>query len=85
MAENDPQIQEEAVCSLWQRLLEGVLGTCLLIGVGMVVRYYPATQVDDPHKNDLQKQVAQLSHEVQQLQQEQAMPAGDLVRTRATS
>ena len=82
MAENDPQIQEEAVCSVWQRLLEGVLGTCLLIGVGMVVRYYPATQVDDPHKNDLQKQVAQLSHEVQQLQQEQAMPAQVLNRYR---
>src|SRR4029077_5887609 len=63
-------------------LLEGVLGTCLLIGIGMVVRYYPATQVDDPHKNDLQKQVAQLSHEVQQLQQEQAMPAQVLNRYR---
>jgi S1-C subfamily serine protease len=63
-------------------MLEGVLGVCLLIGVGVVVRYYPAARVNDPHKNDLQKQVLQLSHEVQQLQQEQAMPAQVLNRYR---
>jgi S1-C subfamily serine protease len=82
MAENDPPIQEEPVCTAWQRLLEGVLGIFLLVGVGIVVRYYPATPSDDPHKNDLQKQVQQLSHEVQQLQQEQAMPAQVLNRYR---
>jgi S1-C subfamily serine protease len=82
MAESDPPIQEEPVCTAWQCLLEGVLGICLLVGMGMVVRYYPARHADDPHKNDLQKQVQQLSHEVQELEQEQAMPAQVLNRYR---
>jgi S1-C subfamily serine protease len=82
MAENDPRIQEETVCAEWQRLLEGVLGIFLLIGVGVMVRYYPAKRTSDPHKNDLQKQVQQLSHQVQQLEQEQDMPAQVLNRYR---
>jgi serine protease Do len=82
MAENDPLMQEEPVCTVWQRLLQGVLGIFLLVGVGIVVRYYPATHVDNLPKSDLQKQVLQLSHEVQQLEQEQAMPAQVLNRYR---
>jgi S1-C subfamily serine protease len=87
MAESDSQIHEEPVCTVWQRLLEGVLGVCLLVGVGLMVRYYPAAQPTDLQKNDLQrndlqKQVQQLSHEVQQLEQEQAMPALVLNRYR---
>jgi S1-C subfamily serine protease len=83
MAENDSQIREEPVCSIWQRMLEGVLGICLVAGVGLMVRFYPAAQPLDPQpKNDFQKQIQQLSHEVQQLQQEQAMPALVLHRYR---
>src|SRR5579864_4479165 len=76
MAESDPQNREEPVCTIWQRMLEGVLGVCLLAGVGLMVRYYPAAQpVDLQQKNDFQKQVLRLGEKVQQLQQEQAMPA----------
>jgi S1-C subfamily serine protease len=87
MAENDSANREEPVCNLWQRMLEGVLGVCLLVGVSAMVRYYPATQPQDlqrseAQKNDLQRQVQQLGHEVQQLQQEQAMPALVLHRYR---
>lgn len=82
MAESDLQIHEEPVCTAWQRLLEGVLGAFLLVGVAVLVRYYPAAHPNDPHQNDLQKQVQQLSHEVQQLEQEQAMPAQVLNRYR---
>jgi len=87
MAENDSPNREEPVCNLWQRMLEGVLGVCLLVGVSAMVRYYPATQPQDlqrseAQKNDLQRQVQQLGHEVQQLQQEQAMPALVLHRYR---
>jgi len=88
MAESDSQPREEPVCTLWQRMLEVVLGVCLLAGTGLMVRYYPAAQPtnvpnnDLPKKNDLQKQVQQLSSEVQQLQQEQAMPALVLHRYR---
>jgi len=83
MPESDSQIREEPVCSIWQRMLEGVLGVCLVAGVGLMVRFYPASQPVDPQpKNDFQKQMQQLSHQVQQLQQEQAMPALVLHRYR---
>jgi S1-C subfamily serine protease len=82
MAENDLPNREERVCTLWQRMLEGVLGTCLIVGVGWMVRYYPAAQPADVQKSDLQRQVLQLGHEVQQLRQEQAMPALVLHRYR---
>ena len=87
MAENDPSTREEPVCTLWQRMLEGVLGVCLLVGVTAMVRYFPAAQPQDLHRNDaqkddLQRQVLQLGHEVELLQQEQAMPALVLHRYR---
>ena len=86
MAENDSPTREEPVCTLWQRMLEGVLGVCLLVGVTAMVRYFPAARLDglqqDPQKTELERQVQQLGHEVQQLQREQAMPAVVLHRYR---
>ena len=87
MAESDAHIHEEPVCTVWQRMLEVVLGVCLLVGVSLMVHFYPAAQPSDVRKtdvqrNDLQKQVQQLSREVQQLEQEQAMPAVVLHRYR---
>lgn len=82
MAESNSPIHEEPVCATWQRMLEVVLGIFLLGGVALVIRYYPAAQPVDLKKNDLQKQVQQLSREVQQLEQEQAMPALVLHRYR---
>jgi S1-C subfamily serine protease len=87
MAESDSQIREEPVCTLWQRMLEAVLGVCLLLGMALMFRYFPAAKPPDPQKpdaqkNDLQRQVLQLGNEVQQLQQEQAMPALVLHRYR---
>src|SRR5271170_755461 len=91
MAESDSQTREESVCTLWQRMLEVVLGVCLLVGLSLMVRYYPAAQPRDletalqrnnPEKTDLQRQLVQLTREVQQLEQEQAMPALVLHRYR---
>ncbi len=97
MAASDSQIQEEPVCTLWQRMLEVVLGICLLVGISLMVRYYPAAQPreleksdlrktdlqkTDLQKDELQRQVVQLGHEVHQLEQEQAMPALVLNRYR---
>jgi S1-C subfamily serine protease len=87
MTESDPQVREEPVCSIWQRMLEGVLAVCLLLGMILMVRYYPSTkgldvQKSDLQRNELQRQVLQLGHEVQELQQEQAMPALVLHRYR---
>jgi outer membrane murein-binding lipoprotein Lpp len=92
MAESDSQIREERVCTIWQRMLEVVLGVCLLAGAILMIRYYPGTQPHDLDKadlekaagqrNDLQRQLAQLGHDVQQLEQEQAMPVLVLHRYR---
>jgi S1-C subfamily serine protease len=82
MAETDSPLPEEPVCTAWQRMLEIVLGAFMLAGVCLVIHYYPAAKVVDVQKDDLQKQVQQLSHQVQQLEQEQAMPAMVLHRYR---
>ena len=75
MAESDSHNREEPVCTAWQRMLEVVLGVFLLVGVGLLVRYYPSARPINVKKNELQLQVQQLSRQVEQLQQEQAMPA----------
>ena len=77
MADSHPAIDDEPVCSAWQRTIEAALGVFLLVGVGLIAHYYPEARA-----HDLQQQVQQLSHEVQQLQQEQAMPALVLNRYR---
>jgi outer membrane murein-binding lipoprotein Lpp len=87
MAQSDSQVREERVCTVWQRMLEGVLGVCLLAGVILMIRYYPsADRFDSNHsdaqRNHLEQQVQQLGHQVQQLEQEQAMPALVLNRYR---
>jgi hypothetical protein len=60
---------------------------CLLFSVTAMVRYDPVASPDDfrqndPQKTELERQVRQLGHEVQQLQREQAMPAVVLHRYR---
>ena len=88
MAENDSPIQEEPVCTAWQRLLEVALGVFLLAGAVLMVRYYPpaaqpaASAKSEIRDNEVQRQMQQLSGEVKQLQQEQAMPALVLHRYR---
>jgi len=87
MAENELPIQEEPVCSAWQRLLEVVLGVFLLAGAILAVRYYPAAAPvvapkSEPQTSEVQQEMQQLSGEVKQLQQEQAMPALVLHRYR---
>src|SRR5690348_16707925 len=85
MSEN--QSREEPVCTIWQRMLEVVLGVFLLGGAGLMVRYFPAaipaeSPKDSAQRSEMQRQVQQLSGEVEQLKQEQAMPALVLHRYR---
>jgi hypothetical protein len=96
MAETDSQIREERVCTLWQRMLEAVLGVCLIVGLILMVSFSHAhprdfeqtdiekttLQKTDTQRDELQRQVLQLGHDVQQLEQEQAMPAVVLHRYR---
>ena len=77
MAEYNSQPDEEPVCAAWQRLVHGALGVFLLVATGFMAHYYAP-----PPTNDLKDQVQQLSRQVNQLKQEQSMPAMVLNRYR---
>jgi len=76
---DDPNFrtEEEPVCVAWQRFVQTILGIAMLIVTGFMLHFYapPATR-------DLEQQVSQLSRQVDQLKQEQAMPAMVLNRYR---
>ena len=70
------------VCDTWQQVVQSVLGVVLLIGAVVLLRYYAPATPPGPQPEDLQKQVHQLTQQVQQLKQEQGMPALVLNRYR---
>src|SRR5438552_18982385 len=70
------QPEEEPVCTAWQRLVQGVLGVFLLIGTGFMAYYY------SPPADNLHQQMQQLTQQVDELRQEQSMPALVLNRYR---
>lgn len=70
-------VEEEPVCGAWQRLLQAALILFLAITILVLIHYLL------PHRSsDLQQQVRTLTEEVNQLQQEQAMPSLVLNRYR---
>jgi len=77
MDEKDFQTEEEPVSTLWAQMLQGILGVVLIVGTLLMGHYY-----QPPPANDLQRQVTQLTQQVDQLQQQQAMPAMVLNRYR---
>jgi S1-C subfamily serine protease len=85
---SDPQGSQEPnpVCDSWQQMVQGVLGAVMLVGALALVHFYaPAAPRETPsasQNNDLQNQVHALSAQVEQLEQEQAMPAFVLDRYR---
>jgi len=74
--------QESIVCDYWQQVMQAVLGAVLLLGTLAMVHYYAPTTAQNEPPSDLQKQVHDLTAEVQRLQQDQAMPAVVLARYR---
>jgi len=70
------------VCDSWQQIMQAVLGVVLLLGALAMVHFYAPTTTQEAPPNDLQKQVHDLTAEVEQLQQDQAMPAVVLNRYR---
>src|SRR3984885_2856496 len=75
--------QEPTIVSdSWQQMVQAVLGVVLLLGAFAMVHYYsPRAALAEP-PSDLQKQVHELTAQVEQLKQEQAMPAVILNRYR---
>jgi S1-C subfamily serine protease len=85
---HDPDLAPEApqessmVCDCWQQMVQAVMGIVLLLGALAMVHYYaPTTAMGEP-PTDLQKQVHELTAQVEQLKQDQAMPATVLNRYR---
>ena len=79
-----PEAPQEStiVSDSWQQMIQAVLGVVLLLGAFAMVHYYsPRAALAEP-PSDLQKQVHELTAQVEQLKQEQAMPAVILNRYR---
>jgi len=79
---NEPQQEPNIVCDSWQQMIQGVLAVMMLVGAIAMVHYYGpmASQAIPP--DDLQKQVHELTAQVEQLKREQQMPAVVLDRYR---
>jgi len=62
--------QEEPVAKAWPQFVQGIFGILLLVGSGFLAHFYAP-----PPTNGLEKQVKELSLQVEQLQREQSMPS----------
>lgn len=83
-AETQQPPASTAVCDSWQQAVQAVLGVVLLLGAMALVHYYsPNLELAQrPNEINLQNQVHELTAQVEQLQQDQAMPATVLNRYR---
>jgi S1-C subfamily serine protease len=82
VSEAQPSQESTIVSDSWQQTVQAVLGVVMLLGAFAMVHYYSprATLAEPP--NDLQKQVHDLTAQIEQLKQDQAMPAVVLNRYR---
>jgi len=74
------------VCDHWQQIVQAVLAVVMFVGALAMMHYYAPLAAEgtpaDPLKDDLQKQVHVLTAQVDELRQEQDMPAVALNRYR---
>ena len=72
-----PSYQQDTnpVCDCWQQMIQGVLGVVMLVGALAMLHYYGPMAAQGAPPDDLQKQVHELTRQVEQLKQDQAMPA----------
>ena len=80
----EAQLSQESslVCDSWQQMVQAVMGIVLLLGALAIVHFYAPTTAQGEPPSDLQKQVHELTAQVEQLRQDQAMPATVLNRYR---
>jgi serine protease Do len=79
---NTPTPRSAPVSVNRQRIARVVLETIIFLGALAVIRYYALETPKSIPPDDVQKQVHELKAEVEQLKQEQAMPAVVLTRYR---
>ncbi|MGA2855999.1 MAG: serine protease [Candidatus Sulfotelmatobacter sp.] len=94
MAESNNQRQVDAtqpapvpqeanpVCDYWQQMVQGVLAVLMFVGALAMLHYYAPMAAQGVPPDNLQQQVHELSIQVEQLKQDQAMPAIVLDRYR---
>ncbi len=80
--EAQPSQESSPVVDCWQQVVQGVMGVVLLLGALAMVHYYAPTTAQAEPPSDLQQQVHELTAQVEQLKQAQAMPAVVLNRYR---
>lgn len=81
-SEQEQNQEQNIVCDSWSQMIQGVLGVVMLLGALAMVRYYAPAASQGVPPDDLQKQVHELTAQVEQLRQEQAMPAKVLTQYR---
>jgi len=76
-SEARPSQESNVVSDSWQQTVQTVLGVVLLLGALAMVHYYSPKPVleETRYDLDLQKQVHDLTTQVEQLKQDQSMPA----------
>jgi hypothetical protein len=78
----DPRQESNVVSDTWQQMIQAVLAVMMLVGAVAMVHYYRPIATAGTPPDDLQKRVHELTAEVEQLKEEQAMPAVVLNRYR---
>jgi S1-C subfamily serine protease len=81
-SEHSTEQESNLVCDSWSQMIQGVLAIVMLIGAVAMVRYYGPIAAEGMPPDDLQKQVHELTAQVEQLKQEESMPAVVLNRYR---
>src|SRR5260370_29743353 len=81
---SEPEIPQEPspVSDSWQQVVQAVLAVVLLAGAVALFHYYAPVTAQSAQPDELHRQVQQLTQQVAQLEQEQAMPALVLNRYR---
>ncbi|HEX3822372.1 MAG TPA: serine protease [Candidatus Sulfotelmatobacter sp.] len=83
----DPSLPENdgsdcKVTEIWAQVIQGILGAVMLLGALTMVFHYAPMAVQSVPPDDLQKEVRDLTAQVNQLKQDEAMPALVLNRYR---
>jgi len=74
--------ESSAVCDSWQQAIQGVLAVVMFLGALAMVQYFGPRASQAAPTEDLQKQIHRLNTEIEELKQEQSMPATVLSRYR---
>jgi S1-C subfamily serine protease len=76
------QPESNPVCDCWQQVVQAVLAIVMFLGALAMVHYYAPMAAQGAPPDDLQKQVHELTTQIEELKQEQDIPSMVLTRYR---